>query len=107
MAAIAREFDLVTSWNKFCSNALILSVHSLMSLSIYAESWLPWPYANRSLILKALACDVLDQHGCYCIIMEQIEELDEEKTSRLKLFRSERLYQKVQVLNAMLKGFFY
>ena len=79
LAAIAREFDLVTSWNKFCSNALILSVHSLMSLSIYAESWLPWPYANRSLILKALACDVLDQHGCYCIIMEQIEELDEEK----------------------------
>ena len=72
LLALAHEFDLTSSWNKFVMVSLILAQPSLLRGLIYVNSWLPWPIKNRSLAMDAVGWDLLSEMGCCLIVMRHL-----------------------------------
>ena len=64
LLACAREWDLLKTWNKYCPNTEIVRENSLLSIDVYGELWLPWPFSNRFVVMRAEGFDALDEHGC-------------------------------------------
>lgn len=66
--ALAREFDLISSWNWTVPDSLILSERSDMDLSAYAVVRMPWPYNNRYAAVRARGSDCLQEDACAKVI---------------------------------------
>lgn len=66
--ALAREFDLISSWNWTIPDSVILSERSDMDLSAYAVVRMPWPYHNRFAAVRAQGSDCLQEEGCANVI---------------------------------------
>ncbi|KIY94769.1 hypothetical protein MNEG_13193, partial [Monoraphidium neglectum] len=52
LLSMAREFDLISS---------------LVELLVYASVWLPWPFAERDVLIQAVGIDVLAEDGSLAI----------------------------------------
>ncbi|KAF8061318.1 hypothetical protein HT031_004409 [Scenedesmus sp. PABB004] len=65
--AMAREFDLVTSWNSYVTTSDVLRTYCLIDLLVYASVWLPWPLAERDVVISAVADDQLREHGVVAV----------------------------------------
>lgn len=72
--AIAREFDLVSSWCRFLMDTQVLSATSLLSLSVYAALWVPPPLTDRDFAVRVDGYDCLDEHGCVLVIFRDSDE---------------------------------
>lgn len=64
---MAREFDLVPTWNSYITQTNILQITSLVELLVYASVWLPWPFAERDVLIQAVGMDMLAEEGCLAI----------------------------------------
>ena len=70
LLAFAREWDLMSAWNKYTSNTEILSIPHLLHALVYGELWLPWPLSNRSVMFTARGVDLLDEKGCVLALFD-------------------------------------
>ena len=71
--AIAREFDLVASWNNFLLDTTILETTSLLSVVVYAGLWVPPPLSNRDFAVHVQGFDLLDEHGCVLVLFNSAD----------------------------------
>lgn len=53
LLSFAREFDAQEVWNKYVLQAAVTAVPSLLSAYLFGVLWLPWPFSNRSAVMKA------------------------------------------------------
>lgn len=67
LLSMAREFDLVPTWNSYITQTDILQISSLVELMVYASVWLPWPFAERDVLIQAVGIDVLAEDGSLAI----------------------------------------
>ena len=74
LLAFAREWDLMSAWNKYTSNTEILSVPHLLQALVYGELWLPWPLSNRSVMFTARGIDLLDEKGCVLALYDNAHD---------------------------------
>eukprot|EP00301_Raphidiophrys_heterophryoidea_P019456 c4393_g1_i2.p1 GENE.c4393_g1_i2~~c4393_g1_i2.p1 ORF type:complete len:195 (+),score=40.85 c4393_g1_i2:44-586(+) len=44
-----------------------------MKVAGYAQLWLPWPFQNRNLFAMGSIIDMLDEHGFFAVIVDQID----------------------------------
>lgn len=72
--AMAREFDLVTSWNSYITNSPILKTFCDIDMLVYASVWLPWPFAERDVLISAVADDQLKEHGVIAVSFASPQE---------------------------------
>ena len=73
-----REFDLISTWNKYIPESTILGVESLMSIDVRASLWLPFPFENRLITARAEGIDALDEAERAFIIMARSLRSEEE-----------------------------
>jgi hypothetical protein len=59
LLSVAREWDLMSKWNKYLSNTAILSEPTEMSVLACGDLWTPWPLANRSMQFECRGYDLL------------------------------------------------
>ena len=71
--ALAREFDLVSSWNWAVTDSQILTEYGDMHIDAYAVLRMPWPFANRRAVLTAEGGDCLDEAGCATVLMQSTD----------------------------------
>eukprot|EP00882_Tetradesmus_deserticola_P012675 GHRQ01013432.1.p1 GENE.GHRQ01013432.1~~GHRQ01013432.1.p1 ORF type:complete len:362 (+),score=121.86 GHRQ01013432.1:773-1858(+) len=65
--AMAKEFDLVSSWNSYITNSSILRTFCDVDMLVYASVWLPWPFAERDVLISAVADDQLKEKGVVAV----------------------------------------
>lgn len=46
-----------------------------MDVLVYASIWVPWPFAQRDMALRAVGCDLLKEEGCVAVAFESPAEL--------------------------------
>lgn len=66
--ALAREFDLISSWNWTVPDSRILSERSDMDLSAFAVVRMPWPFNNRYATVRAQGGDCLQEDACARVV---------------------------------------
>eukprot|EP00775_Hariotina_reticulata_P008307 gene8307-8492_t len=65
--AMAREFDLIHSWNSYLTNSSIVRTFCDVDLLAYASVWMPWPLAERDVLISAVADDQLKERGVIAV----------------------------------------
>eukprot|EP00879_Flechtneria_rotunda_P005552 GHRR01005845.1.p2 GENE.GHRR01005845.1~~GHRR01005845.1.p2 ORF type:complete len:215 (+),score=93.26 GHRR01005845.1:1005-1649(+) len=64
---MAREFDLVNTWNSYITNSVVLRTFCDVDLLVYASVWFPWPFAERDVLIAAVADDQLKEQGVVAV----------------------------------------
>ena len=57
---MAREFDLMSTWNKLSLDPTILSEPSIYTSVVYAGQWLPFPMHHSDLVIHAHWADLAE-----------------------------------------------
>ena len=65
--AMSREFDLTHLWNRYVLESLILAEPSIFQSTLYAASWLPFPFPHIDVVVEARGIDLADV--CLCRII--------------------------------------
>ncbi|KAK3280440.1 hypothetical protein CYMTET_11720 [Cymbomonas tetramitiformis] len=72
LLSLAREFDLISSWNTFILDPTILCRTSFTGLMVYLGVWVPWPATSKDVILSARGFDLIDEQGdVVCIFQSE------------------------------------
>lgn len=58
--AMSREFDLTHSWNRYVTESVILAEPSIFESTLYAASWLPFPFPDIDLVVAARGIDLAE-----------------------------------------------
>lgn len=86
--SVAREFDLVQTWNKarlrrcraarlrcsrrvpsqFLLDTTVVHAASLLQVEVYAGLWVPYPLTDRDFLVSVRGVDALDEHGCLVVL---------------------------------------
>ncbi|WIA14126.1 hypothetical protein OEZ85_002670 [Tetradesmus obliquus] len=74
--SMAKEFDLVSSWNSYITNSSILRTYCDVDMLVYASVWLPWPFAERDVLISAVADDQLREKGVVAISFASPRDAD-------------------------------
>jgi len=74
--AMSREFDLTHLWNRYVLESLILAEPSVFQSTLYAASWLPFPFPHIDVVVEARGIDLADVRLC-CINAPFIHTLHE------------------------------
>ncbi|KAG1677854.1 hypothetical protein FOA52_008618 [Chlamydomonas sp. UWO 241] len=69
LVACAREFDLIKTWNKHCSESLLLAEPGPMEVTAFATLAIPWPLPNADVLAGAIGVDALDEYGVLVVEM--------------------------------------
>lgn len=62
---MSREFDLTHLWNRYVLESLILAEPSIFQSTLYAASWLPFPFPHIDVVVEARGIDLADVWPCY------------------------------------------
>mmetsp|Transcript_12054 Transcript_12054/g.20385 ORF Transcript_12054/g.20385 Transcript_12054/m.20385 type:complete len:504 (+) Transcript_12054:132-1643(+) len=73
--ALAWEFDLIKTWNRFVSDTVKLHEEKCFRMWAYAGVWLPWPIPDRQLTVFSKGLDFLEEHDCMVFLVESTETL--------------------------------
>ena len=57
---MSREFDLTYTWNRYVIESLILAEPSIFESTLYASSWLPFPFPHLDVVVTARGIDLAD-----------------------------------------------
>ncbi|KAL3137283.1 hypothetical protein ABBQ32_006825 [Trebouxia sp. C0010 RCD-2024] len=73
--AMSREFDLTHSWNRYVTESVILSEPSIFESTLYAASWLPFPFPHIDVVVSARGIDLADEERCLLIMVNTPEDM--------------------------------
>ena len=57
---MSREFDLTHTWNRYVTESIILAEPSIFESTVYAASWLPFPFPHIDVVVAARGIDLAD-----------------------------------------------
>ncbi len=60
LLAMSREFDLTHIWNRYVLDSTILAEPSIFQSTLYAASWLPFPFPHIDVVVEARGIDLAD-----------------------------------------------
>ena len=64
--AMSREFDLTHTWNRYVTESIILSEPSIFESTLYAASWLPFPFPHIDVVVNAQGIDLAEVRSQLC-----------------------------------------
>jgi hypothetical protein len=73
--ALAREFDLISTWNWTVQESHIVETHSDMDIVALAVVKMPWPYRNRMATVRAVGGDCLSDRACAIVYFHSDESV--------------------------------
>ena len=65
--AMSREFDLTHLWNRYVLESIILAEPSIFQSTLYAASWLPFPFPHIDVVVEARGVDLADVSAPVCV----------------------------------------
>lgn len=71
---LAREVELVRTWNHMLLDGSVLAEMSLVEMLVYMAVWVPWPLKQPALIMRAISTDLLEDEGCFLTCVESVDE---------------------------------
>ena len=80
LSAVAREFDLMSTWNKLSLDPTILCEPSIYTSVVYAGQWLPFPMHHSDLVIHAHWADLAEVRSNSC------QDIEYTKVFRLEFF---------------------
>jgi hypothetical protein len=72
---LAREVDLVDSWNPAMAQVAELATHSINELLAYLALWVPWPMSTPEVVVRGVGADLLDVTGAVLLACGHVSEL--------------------------------
>ena len=63
---MSREFDLTHTWNRYVTESIILSEPSIFESTLYAASWLPFPFPHIDVVVNARGIDLAEVRSRLC-----------------------------------------
>jgi hypothetical protein len=90
--ALAHEFDLLPTWNKFCIEALKLAEPSIFESYVYGAQWMMKPFRPMQAMVRARGVDLADELRSLLILIEDadVDDLPEGHAPLPKLLRSRK-----------------
>lgn len=74
--ALAREWDLLPTWNKFCLDAIKLLEPSIFESYVYGAQWMMKPFKHMQSIVHARGIDLAEEHQCLLILINDVDAED-------------------------------
>lgn len=71
--ALAREFDLISTWTNLMLDSKILSYLGFLDFSVYSGIRFPWPFAARQAFVRARGSHCLQSDGSLLVLVESFE----------------------------------
>ena len=75
ITCLAREVDLVHTWNPAISQMEQLQQLALNELLVYMALWVPWPMSAPEVLLHAVGADLLEQEEAVVLACKGMMEL--------------------------------
>lgn len=75
LLAMSREFDLTHIWNRYVLDSIILAEPSIFESTLYAASWLPFPFPHIDVVVQARGIDLADEDRCLLVLMNSPEDM--------------------------------
>jgi hypothetical protein len=69
LLSLAREFDLTKTWNKFCTDSVILSEPSIFESYVYGSAWMLFPFPQMDTLVHAHGVDLAQEDRSLLIVM--------------------------------------
>jgi hypothetical protein len=73
--ALAREFDLVKSWNWTVSDSSVLETRGDFDIDAMVVLKMPWPYKQRFTAFRCKGGDFLDERGSVAVVFESCHQV--------------------------------
>lgn len=71
--AMAHEWDLLPTWNRFCLDALKLAEPSLYESVLYGAQWMMRPFRPLQALFRARGYDLAEEHRSLLITIDNCE----------------------------------
>jgi hypothetical protein len=71
--ALAREFDLIPSWNWSVVDAAVLAARGRVDMDVAFVLYMPWPFANRRAAVRLDGANCLDEDGSMTVAMASVD----------------------------------
>lgn len=69
---MSREFDLTHTWNRYVTESVILAEPSIFESTLYAASWLPFPFPDIDVVVAARGIDLADVSSWAALVVTAI-----------------------------------
>ncbi len=69
---MSREFDLTHTWNRYVTKSVILAEPSIFESTLYAASWLPFPFPHIDVVVAARGIDLADVSSWAALVVTSI-----------------------------------
>lgn len=70
LLALAHEFDLIPTWNKFSLAAMTVAEPSLFEAYVYGAQWMLKPFKDMQALLHARGFDLAKEHRCLLVCLD-------------------------------------
>ncbi|KAK9818228.1 hypothetical protein WJX72_009079 [[Myrmecia] bisecta] len=74
LLALAREFDLTSTWNRYVLDSTVIHEPSIFESFIYAAAWLPFPFTHQDVLLHARGADCAEEERCLFVMVNDVTE---------------------------------
>lgn len=74
LMAITREFDLLSTWNKYSKESAILAEPSTFESVLYTAQWMPFPLTELDLVVHSQWSDLLEEEGALVIALRDYSQ---------------------------------
>jgi hypothetical protein len=71
--AIAREFDLVQTWQRFVTDTIVLATAGLFQVDVYASVWTPPPLCHRDFSVRIVGHDLLAEENAILLLFRSAD----------------------------------
>ncbi|PRW59375.1 START-like domain [Chlorella sorokiniana] len=77
LLALAHEFDLIVTWNKFSLASDMLAEPSIFESYVYGAQWMMKPFKHMQALLRCCGFDLAEEHQCLLVDIRDcgLEEL--------------------------------
>jgi hypothetical protein len=73
IVAIANEWDLIPTWNKYVLDAVKLAEPGNYECFVYGAQWMIKPFRHLDAIVKARGFDLAETHRCLMILVNDVD----------------------------------
>ncbi|KAI7841817.1 hypothetical protein COHA_004346 [Chlorella ohadii] len=70
LLALAHEFDLIVTWNKFSLASEMLAEPSIFESYVYGAQWMMKPFKHMQALLRCRGFDLAEEHQCLLVELQ-------------------------------------
>ncbi|KAK9815171.1 hypothetical protein WJX73_009664 [Symbiochloris irregularis] len=72
LLSLAAEYDLMSAWNKYALDPVVLAMPSLWEKYVYSGVWLPFPFPHMDLTVRGKGWDLGKEEHCLLVNIDNV-----------------------------------